>query len=357
MIEASAPGKLFVVGEYAVVVPGEPAVLIAVDRLVTVRLTAAEGHGSVRSDRYGRAPRHWRRDDLGHIQADTQPLDYVFAAIEMAERLRAERQLPPRYYDIDITSELDDASGRKFGLGSSGAVTTAVIAALDQFYGLDLSIEQRFRLALLATITVAPRASGGDIAASTYRGWVRYVSPDRDALAAALAAGAVTDALVCDGWGGCTVERLPEPTDVRVLVGWTGSPAATDQLVEQTRGPVRADAAGRAAFLAESHEVVDDLVAALAGDGDATDAVRRSRRLLQRLAATSGTAIETPLLTALCDAAERHGAAGKPSGAGGGDCGIVLADAACDTAPILRDWQEAGVLALDIGVQSPEGAA
>ena len=32
MIETRAPGKLFIAGEYAVVEPGEPSVLVAVDR-------------------------------------------------------------------------------------------------------------------------------------------------------------------------------------------------------------------------------------------------------------------------------------------------------------------------------------
>lgn len=358
MIEASAPGKLFIVGEYAVVVPGEPAVLIAVDRLVTVRLSEIDGErGSVRSDRYGLAPKTWTHAAGGGIVADAEPLDYVLAAIEMIERLRAHRGGSPRCFDLDITSELDDPSGRKFGLGSSGAVTVAVIAVLDELYGLGLSRWDRFRLALLATITVAPRASGGDVAASTYRGWIRYAAPDRDRLAADLAAHGVAGALDSPGWDGCSVEPLPTPAATRVLVGWTGSPAATDLLVEQTRGPVRADAAARAAFLAASRVIVEDLVAALAGEGAAPEVIRRSRRLLLTLSAASGTIIETPLLTALCDAAELHGAAGKPSGAGGGDCGIVLAPAGFDAEPILQDWRSAGVLPLDVGVQQPEGAS
>ena len=36
MIEASAPGKLYIAGEYAVVEPGHPAILVAVDQFITV---------------------------------------------------------------------------------------------------------------------------------------------------------------------------------------------------------------------------------------------------------------------------------------------------------------------------------
>src|SRR5699024_11798407 len=90
------------------------------------------------------------------------------------------------------SSELEDTGGRKFGLGSSAAVTVAMIAALDEFYTLGLTQLERFKLALLATIAVSPRASGGDLAASTFGGWIRYTSPDRSALAEHLRSHGVT---------------------------------------------------------------------------------------------------------------------------------------------------------------------
>ena len=60
MISASAPGKLYIAGEYAVVEPGHPAILVAVDRFVTVSVSPATrqptpGHdvgGRIFSDRY-----------------------------------------------------------------------------------------------------------------------------------------------------------------------------------------------------------------------------------------------------------------------------------------------------------------
>src|SRR5699024_12688239 len=98
--------------------------------------------------------------------------------------LRAARRGARGYVDPDVASDLDDADGRKFGPGSPAAVTVATVAALDQFYALGLSATERFKLALLATVAIAPNASGGDLAASTFGGWIRYSSPDRAALRA-----------------------------------------------------------------------------------------------------------------------------------------------------------------------------
>lgn len=358
MIETRAPGKLYIAGEYAVVDPGQPAILVAVDRYITVQLTEGSEVGRVRSSAYGRSPLVWVRDDASdRIVVEHQPFDYVFSAIAAIEQLRSERGLTPRYYDLDIGTELDDVSGRKFGLGSSAAVTVAVVAALDEFYGLGLSATERYKVALLATVEIAPTASGGDLAASTFGGWIRYVSPDRAALRAHRAAHGVSATLDAAEWAGSGVRRLPEPEGLRLLVGWTGSPASTERLVEQVRRPGPREARRPyEAFADDSRARVDALAAALEARGDgAPEQIRGARRVLQRLSESTGITIETEQLRMLCDIAERHGAAGKPSGAGGGDCGIVLADARLDASPILREWEAHDIRRLSLSAHPATG--
>jgi phosphomevalonate kinase len=230
MIETRAPGKLYIAGEYAVVEPGHSAVLVAVDRYLTVRLTPSSDMGRVHSRRYGHGPVTWVRDDSERIVVEHSPFDYVTAAITLMERLRSERGLAPRYFDLWIDSELDDMSGRKFGLGSSAAVTVAVIDALNRFYGMALNRTQRFRLALLATIQVAPTASGGAVAACTFGGFLAYTSPDRDELHGLARTHGVEEMLTVPAWDLCRIQPLPDLAGLHLLVGWTGSPASTEQL-------------------------------------------------------------------------------------------------------------------------------
>lgn len=372
-IVVRAPGKLFIAGEYAVVSPGEPSVLIAVDRYLTVSLTRAVDAGSIHSPEYGRMPVRWTHGADGlTLDREHHPYDYVIAAIEVAERLRSERGLEPRFFDLRIDSGLDDPSGRKFGLGSSAAVTVATIGAIDDFYGLGLGLRGRYELAMLATIAVAPNASGGDVAASTYGGWIGYRSPDRDRLRAARAEIGVDAMLGSDVWGDTEIVRLDPPAGLDLIVGWTGHPASTERLVSGVSRGTSATGPDQAAFLSASRECVSDLWRALApvmsGDraapapaADGPDdqlalrAIRRNRRLLQQLGERSGVTIETERLRILCDAAESIGAAAKPSGAGGGDCGIVLAPADADVAGMLRTWETNDVRHLTIGVHPPEG--
>lgn len=371
MIETRAPGKLFIAGEYAVVDPGQPAVLIAVDRCITVRLTESEGAGRIHSSEYGQAPVVWRREDDGeHIIVDERPFDYVLSAISTVEELRSGRGASPRYFDLEISSELNDSDGRKFGLGSSAAVTVATIAALDEFYELGLTLTERFKLAVLATIAISTKASGGDLAASTFGGWIRYSSPDRAALHAHREAHGVVSALSCSEWASCSARRVTPPSSLNLLVGWTGSPASTEHLVTRVHTP-REQAAESSAettaapqktrplvsFAAESHTLVDDLVAAFdADDAEASlTTIRSVRTLLRRLSDSTGSLIETEALHDLCEIAETHGAAAKPSGAGGGDCGIALAHSHTEAQTILSGWEAAGIRPLDLGAHRQEG--
>ncbi|KAB1657955.1 phosphomevalonate kinase [Pseudoclavibacter chungangensis] len=358
MIVARTPGKLFIAGEYAVVEPGEPSVLVAVDRYLTVRLTESADEGRIHSGEYGHAPLVWTRGADGvSVVREHGPADYVLSAIATVERLRGERGLAPRYFDLDITSGLDDSQGRKFGLGSSAAVTVAVVAALDEFYGLALTRTERFKLSLLATIQIAPNASGGDLAACTFGGWVRYTAPDRLALRAFLDTHTIAETLDAPGWDSYSTTRLPQPESVELLVGWTGSPASTERLVDRVRHR-RGDTSGPyARFLQNSGANVDALVHAIERDDTSAmlETIHTARHLLQGLGDRSDIGIETPLLAALCDAAERYGAAGKPSGAGGGDCGIVLAPRTAPVRRLLADWESHDVRRLDLTVHPPEG--
>lgn len=58
-------------------------------------------------------------------------------------------------------------------------------------------------------------------------------------------------------------------------------------------------------------------------------------------------------MTALCEAAESVGGAGKPSGAGGGDCGMALLDATAEEqiAHLRKGWAAAGVLPLPVPIR------
>ncbi|WP_432577280.1 hypothetical protein, partial [Vibrio fluvialis] len=81
------------------------------------------------------APR--RTGDLV-LDLPDHPHPYVLAAIHLTEKYAQEQHKEWSFYHLKVTSELDSSNGRKYGLGSSGAVTVGTVKALNIFYDLGL---------------------------------------------------------------------------------------------------------------------------------------------------------------------------------------------------------------------------
>ena len=313
-----APGKLMVAGEYAVLEPGRPAIVAAVDRYVTVTVTAAaveDADIAIVSDLLDHEVRLRRsRQGLEALPGQDPALvrgvlAYVVSAVETIEQLRTERRLGLVPVRLSVRSDLHRA-GVKTGLGSSAAVTVACTRALADHYGMRLSIEDRFRLALLAGVQVDAGPSGADLAAATWQGWVSYRAPDRQALLNGLHRHGVAHSLERP-WAELAVRPLPPPTELALHVGWSGSPASTTALVADLATRPGWHGAPRTRFLDDSEQCVSAAEGALRrGETQALlDAVRTARALLTELPSI----IDEPLGDSsilptylLCKFARRH---------------------------------------------------
>lgn len=139
MIEVTAPGKLYIAGEYAVVEPGHPAIIAAIDQFISVSIGPTKKSGSIQSAQYSDMPIRWtRRKNELVLDIRDNPFHYILAAIHFTEKFAQEKGKQLAFFDLKVTSELDNSNGRKYGLGSSGAVTVATVKALNAFYNLQL---------------------------------------------------------------------------------------------------------------------------------------------------------------------------------------------------------------------------
>lgn len=359
MITRTAPGKLFVAGEYAVLRPAHPAVLVAVDRYVTVTIDESHTEGATLTSDLSEGRLRCSRE-AGRLVpvagADRQHFDYVLAAARVVERLLIETGGKPRSFTLTVTGRpLTDGGRHKLGLGSSAAVTVGTVSALAEFYRLRVGLMQRYRLAMLATVTVNPDGSGGDIAAATWGGYIAYRSPDRSPIREFVTADAVSAALQAN-WPGLSVQPIAPPQRTRLLVGWTGTPASTPALTASIRNSHQD--IDDPSFFIGSCTTVQRLVTSLTKDDvlGTQREIRTSRLLLYTLAENAGLGLRTTRLDALCNAAERAGAAAKPSGAGGGDCGIAVVDHAHpeQAAEIAEHWLAADIRPVPIRIHPGE---
>lgn len=279
-----------------------------------------------------------------------------------------------REYNVRIESDLDDKkSGKKYGLGSSAAVTVAAVRALCKWYGLTLTTPELCKLAIIASSLVKKSGSGGDVAASAYGGWVMYRAYNREWLKAEVEMIESGDSslheLLQKKWPRFVVKRLKVGASLRLLVGWTGSPASSAELVGSVKAGVKSEASGTLSvnniaktyaknyedFCVQSEKCVQKIANALE-NGDFNELLSgfaQNRALLKDLGEITGTLIETPKLTQLIEVANSAGLPSKTSGAGGGDCGIAIARAQDFDAVANRikdEWQKSGIEALNLKV-------
>lgn len=332
---------------------GYPAILVALNQFVTCTISETDGPtGQIISQQYQNSALSWRRQgDQLVVDKRDNPFSYILAAIAVTEEYAKACGRDLRVFKMQIDSQLDNQSGRKYGLGSSAAVTVATVKALCQFYQLTVSKAQTFKLAAIAHFSVQGNGSLGDVAASVYGGWIAYHSFDRQWLANQRAILPLPTLLQLP-WPNLAIEPLKVPERLKLVIGWTGKPASTSQLVDKI-------ALFKAEHQAEYHQFLENsrrcLKAMIAGFqtnnlSAIQDQIRTNRILLTNLAKRSGVAIETPLLKQLCQIAEQFGGAAKTSGAGGGDCGIVAIDHQANLAELTNAWQRAGIERLPLTV-------
>ncbi|BBB27203.1 mevalonate kinase [Amphritea japonica] len=165
-IKVTAPGSLMLMGEHAVLF-GQRALACAVDKYITVMLTP-------RTDRVVTIDSALAQysSNLDNLTEDPS-LSFVLAAIK--------RQLVklPAGFDLQIVSEFSHT----VGLGSSAAVTAAVVTALQAYIGREaVDADFLFDEALAVVHEVQDgRGSGTDLVAAVYGGVVGYTAATDDA--------------------------------------------------------------------------------------------------------------------------------------------------------------------------------
>lgn len=157
VIRSSAPGTLMLLGEHAVL-HGARALVLAVDKRIRVHLTPQPGTGVVVDSALGRY-----EGDLASLGDDPR-FRFVFAAIG-----RVKERLPSGF-----TLSIDSDFSHQVGLGSSAAVTVAVLAALNYWLEQSCDTQLLFAQSRQAMLEVQGRGSGADLAAAIEGGLVAY---------------------------------------------------------------------------------------------------------------------------------------------------------------------------------------
>jgi phosphomevalonate kinase len=307
MTAVVAPGKAILCGEYAVL-HGAPAVSVAVDR--TVRAEIVPGRATAGSP-------------------------FVDQARKMARSYCDRHRLPwSADPDLAIDSSALSEGAHKLGLGSSAAVTTAVLVASLAHAGQRLEDrEQLFKLCHAAhDAAQGTRGSGIDVATSVYGGTILFrIGP---------------------GSQEATAVPIKLPPGVALTFVFTGKSASTPALLGQVRALAERDPAIHDALMARLTATAQAFVDACRAQRHSglLEAVTEYASCLFALGEAAGAAIVTDEHRRVIDLAHAAGGAAKPSGAGGGDLAVAFTPDPESTTTLRRSLAEEGLFPLGLGM-------
>lgn len=168
-ITVSAPGKIMLMGEHAVVY-GYPCIVTAVSERMTVTLEES--------------------DEMILPPGDTRFIEII---LEMMQ--------------VSMMKISTNGFSSGYGLGSSSAITVSLVKALSEYIGKKLNKKQIFDIAYKAVLKVQGKGSGFDVAAAIWGGTLYFVT------------------------GGKVIEPL-HIKEMPLVVGYTGVKADTVSLIQ-----------------------------------------------------------------------------------------------------------------------------
>ena len=321
MIAVKTCGKLYWAGEYAILEPGQLALIKAIPIYMRGEIAFSDSY-RIYSDMF----------DFAVDLTPNPAYSLIQETIAFVNDFLADRGQALRPFSLEIHGKME-REGKKFGLGSSGSVVVLVVKALLALYHLSIEQDLLFKLASTVLLKRGDNGSMGDLACIVAEDLVLYQSFDRQKVAAWLEEENLATVLERD-WG-FSISQVQPALECDFLVGWTKEVAVSSQMIQQIKQNIDQN------FLASSKATVATLVETLE-QGKAEKIIEQVATASQLLEGLS-TDIYTPSLRQLKEASQGLRAVAKSSGAGGGDCGIALSFDAQSTETLKNRWANLGI--------------
>ncbi len=268
-IKVSAPGKLMLFGEHAVVY-GHPCIVTAVDKRLYLKAEIIEDI----EDRI--------------IAPQVKESRFVLESIAcFKDRFNIKK-------NVKIKTNGDFS--HRVGLGSSSAVTVATFKALSKLFKKDLSLREIFDLSYYVNIKIQGLGSGFDIAAATFGKTIYFEK------------------------AGKTIQPL-NTKPFSLAVGYSKLKADTPFYVRKVAEAFKSRKKEMHNIFADITKIVNKARKSIeeANYNQLGELMNKNHALLQKLG------VSIPRLDKMIEFSLKKGALGaKLSGAGGGDCMIAL---------------------------------
>ena len=271
-VTVSAPGKLMLFGEHAVVY-GYPCLVTAVDRRLSVSVERISSN----------------EDNI--ITPQVKDTTFVEKTLDLFRKTFK----PNDHVRIETFSQFS----HNLGFGSSSAVTISLLKSLSEAYDIKQTSQDIFNMAYKIVLDVQGTGSGFDLAAAAYGGTLEFVK------------------------GGTVIEPLNLP-NLPLIVAYSGIKADTPTIVKELAKRYENQTDRIDMIFKQIADLTNQAKQMLSKEDFYNTGLlmNENHRQLQHLG------VSTEKLDRMVEAAVVAGAYGaKLSGAGGGDCIICLAPA------------------------------
>jgi phosphomevalonate kinase len=272
----SAPGKLFLSGEYAVL-EGAPAVVTSVNRRITACIT---------------------RENI--------PKSKIIKSVSQEAGNFFNRKIggtAGRLPNIDIKSDGFTFGRIKLGIGSSAAVAAATAGTLFEWFGLPVN-ENRYDILNVAIkghmAYQDGKGSGADVATSVLGGTIIFLKGIQPGII--------------------------DKSSIKIVFIWTGNSASTVKMVDKIKDFKRSSLSLYDKTMTPLSDTANRLARAYGEDKpqDIIDLTRQYSKQMELLGKAAQIPIVTEPMKIIASIADDYSGAVKPSGAGGGDVTMAV---------------------------------
>lgn len=294
-VKVSAPGKLMLFGEHAVVYE-RPCLVCAVNQRLFFEAEKTS------------------EDKILISAPDLKILDFSISLADLDREqpkevrfvLEAIKNFFQKYgVKSGLKIKTESQFSPEYGFGSSSAVTVCTIKALSELFKIKIEKKEIFNLAYKTVLDIQGVGSGFDIAAAIYGGVIYFLT------------------------GGKVIEPL-KIRGIPLIVGYTGIKASTSEIVKQVKGKMEKDPQYYENLYNQIAKIVEK--AKIEMEKSNWPAVGKlmneNQEILRRFRVPSiEYGVSSEIIEKLIEASLKAGAFGaKLSGAGVGDCIVALGD-------------------------------